>query len=248
MSRNRPDAAVVEELPWDSEFFGIPIGRIHLEDASDESIVAGEADARRRGVLCLYGALDPADQVATYRVQELGYRFVEAATMFELRPSAPPIPRPPGIEVRLGTEDDLPALETMIDSLADWSRFSVDPRFGPESARRMQHAWVRRAAAADDDRYQLTVAEDTDGIIAFVTRRRVPDPTADAVGTTARGSGAARYLIQLARDWAAPEPLLGGAIAARNLDALRYVHHCGFGVHEVRYLYHRWLDEDGGVG
>ncbi len=71
-----------------------------------------------------------------------------------------------------------------------------------------------------------------------------PTPRVDAVGTTRRGSGAARYLVQEARAWAGDQALLGGPIAARNVPALRYVSHCSYRVCKVEYLYHRWLDED----
>ncbi|MEY2458765.1 MAG: hypothetical protein QOG30_595, partial [Acidimicrobiaceae bacterium] len=53
----------------------------------------------------------------------------------------------------------------------------------------------------------------------------------------------ARQLIEDARRWAGDRPLLGGPIAARNINALRYVSHCGYRVAEVRYLYHRWIDD-----
>ena len=239
--------SIVEKLDWDTEFFGIPIGRIHLDGASDEAIAEAELEAQELGLRCLYASLDPADRLATFRVQQLGYRFVEAATMFEVALTEPPIPRPGGVHTRAGTEEDFPALEPMIDAMADWSRFAIDPHFGREAARRMQWASVTRAAASDDDSYSLSVAEDDDGLLAFVTRRRDPHPRVDAVGTTSRGSGSARYLIEVAREWARPASLHGGDIAARNVAALRYVSHCGYRVHRVRYIYHRWLDEDGGA-
>jgi hypothetical protein len=64
------------------------------------------------------------------------------------------------------------------------------------------------------------------------------------VGTTRRGSGAARFLIEGARGWAGDQALLGGPIMGRNVPALRYVSHCCYRVCEVRYQLHRWLDED----
>ncbi len=37
---------------------------------------------------------------------------------------------------------------------------------------------------------------------------------------------------------------LGGPIAARNIAALRFVDACHYRVTRIRYLFHRWLDED----
>lgn len=232
-------------LPWDSEFFDLPIARIDLAGADRAAIAEAEAEAREQGIICLYASLDPADAQTTYEVQRAGYRFVDAATTFSLRLDEPPIPCPDGVIVRLGTPADLPAMADVIAKLADWSRYAVDPRFGPEAARRMQAAWMERAAACTTGEFSLVVAEDESGIIAFITRAREPQPVVDTVGTTAQGSGAARYLIEDARAWAGDQALLGGPIAARNVNALRYVSHCGYRVARVRYLFHRWLDDDG---
>lgn len=231
-------------LAWDTEFFGTSIGRVELDGLDRDAILEVEAEARAQGVACLYAALDPIDAQLTVVVQELGYRFVEGATTFDLRLDEPAIPCPPGVTVRLGTPEDLPALAEMVDGLAPWSRFAVDPRFGLEASRRMQRAWAERALRPGSDEHELVLAEDASGAIAFITRTIHPTPRVDGVGTTARGSGAARYLIEEARAWAAPHALLGGPIAARNVAALRYVSHCNYRVANVRYLYHRWLDED----
>ena len=232
-------------LPWDSEFFGFGIGRIDLDGADADTIVRAESEARRAGIICLYGSLDPGNAVATYSVQQAGYRFVDAATMFNLRPSEPAISKPPDTTFRLGTEDDLAPMAEVVAKLGDWSRFAVDPRFGPEAARRLQAAWIERAARCRTGEYALMVAEDETGITAFISRASEPAPVVDTVGTTAQGSGAARYLIEEARAWAGDRPLLGGPIAARNVNALRYVSHCNYRVTWVRYHFHRWLDEDG---
>jgi len=235
-------------LPWDSEFFDLPIGKVDLAGADLASIAAAEAEARDQGIVCLYGTLDPVEAQTTVLVQQAGYRFVDAATTFSLRLDEPAIPQPAGVDVRLGSPADLPEMADMVAKLSDWSRYAVDPRFGREAARRMQDAWLERAAACTTGEFALLVAEDDSGIIAFITRALEPEPVVDTVGTTAQGSGAARYLIEVARAWAGDRPLLGGPIAARNVSALRYVSHCGYRVQRVRYLYHRWLDEGAGAG
>lgn len=231
-----------EPLAWDSEFFGTPIGSVALDGADEASLRAVEEEARAAGIACLYGRLDPADAPATLLVQRHGWRFVEAATTFDLRLDEPVIPRPEGVEFRPGTPDDIPRVAPIADAMAAWSRYAVDPRFGLEAARRLQAAWLERAARAETGQHSLVVAEEGGEITAFIGRVHEP-PRVDAVGTTRRGSGAARHLIQTAREWAGAVPLLGGPIAARNVAALRYVSHCGYRVCRVEYLYHRWLDE-----
>lgn len=240
----RAETPRLEMLDWDSDFFGIRIASLNLDGATDSSIRAAEAEAHAAGVQCLYGGLDPVDINATIRVQMLGYRLVDVATTSQLAPREATIPRPDGIEVRRGTEADLSRLQPMIDQLAEWSRFAVDPRFGLEAARRLQSAHARRAASADNDTHSLVVAENASGPLAFVTRSHHPAPRVDGVGATARGARAGAYLFEDARAWANPATLLGGPIATRNVRALRYINRCGYRLWQVRYLYHRWLDED----
>lgn len=231
-------------LPWDSEFFGIPIGTVELDGIDPAALAAVEAEAADAGIVCIYGSVDSADTAVIFAVQPMGWRFVDAATTFDLRKSEPPIARPEGVDFRVGTVDDIPAVEDIALKMADWSRYAVDPRFGIEPSRRLQRAWLERAARNEDGVHSLMVAEEDGDITAFIGRVATPHPRVDAVGTTRRGSGAARYLIEEARAWAGDVALLGGPIAARNVAALRYVSHCNYRVRDVRYLYHRWLDED----
>lgn len=232
-------------LPWDTDFLGMSIGSAHLDGADASALRRVEDEARAEGIVCLYGTLDPIDAQLTYLVQQHGWRFVEAATTFDLRLDEPPIARPPDTDFRIGGPEDIPRVAHIVDQMAAWSRFAVDPRFGIEQARRMQEAWLERAARAETGQHSLMVAESAGEITAFIGRVHEP-PRVDAVGTTARGSGAARYLIQTAREWAGDRALLGGPIAARNVAALRYVSHCNYRVRKVEYVYHRWLDEDEG--
>lgn len=233
-------------LDWDSEFFGFAIGRVDLDGLSPIEVAAVEHDARAHGMVCLYGSLDPVDRQATVLAQDLGWRFVDAAVMSSLHPKQPPNRTEPDIDIRAGSIDDLAELEPMSDLLAPWSRFAVDPRFGLEAARRLQRALIERAASCTSGDHSLVVAEREGSIIAFITRMLAPSPGIDAIGTSALGSGAARQLVEVSRAWAGDQPMLGGPIAARNTVAHAFVTSCGYRATWVRYLYHRWLDEEPG--
>ncbi len=184
--------ARVELLDWDTEFFGLPIGSVDLAGSDEAQLAAIIDEARDRGIRCLYGTLAPSDEPGSVFLQAHAWRLVEAATMFDLHTDEPPIPRPDGVTVRRGTIDDLEPLAEAIDGLAAWSRFAADPRFGVEAARRLQRAATARAATDPSGRHELVVADLDSQPVAFITRCDDPSPRVDAVGTTARGSGAAR--------------------------------------------------------
>ena len=140
-----------ERLSWDSEFFGVGIGRVDLGDLGDlgdpapAALAAIDDMARADGVSCLYASVDPADVAATIQLQQAGYLLVEVA--LDLRHPTSRLARTPDTTavVRTGTPDDLEPLSPLLDRLAPWSRYAVDPRFGAEAARRMQAAWAARA-------------------------------------------------------------------------------------------------------
>lgn len=233
---------VLEPLPWDSAFFDIPIGRVQLDGVDEDALRRIDDEARQQGIVCLYGVLDSSNVQASVAIQRAGWRLVDVATTFSLSRHQPPIPRPPDTDFRRGTPADVDAVVAIAEQMAEWSRFAADPRFGIEEAKRLQRSWLDRAVGPSEE-HTLMVAEQESGIVALIGRISSPLPRVDAVGTTRRGSGAARYLIQGSREWAAPHALLGGPIASRNVAALRYVSHCGYRSSEVTYLFHRWLDE-----
>ncbi len=237
---------LVAPIAWDSEFFGFPIGRADLDEATPEKLAAIDAEARRLGLTCLYGTLDPQRGTEPYLVQTFGHRLVEVALTFS-RPAVPFTPKATASVVRRGTINDLPALDASIRTLAPWSRFGADPRFGPEAARRMHVAWVERAVRDVDER-MLAVAEDESGVTGFSTHVRSPTPRVDIMGVTKQGSGASWVLMAELVAWAGGGAVEAGPCAARNIAPLRFLEHCGFSISRSQYLYHRWLDEDTEAG
>jgi hypothetical protein len=234
-------AGLVEPLAWDTEFFGFPIGRADLTGADAERLRAVDDEARDLGLVCLYGSIDADHAETAYRAQELGHRLVEIAIKLA-RPAMPFTPRETTSQVRRGTVDDLPSLGDAIATLAPWSRFGADPRFGLAAANRMFHAWVERAAR-DGDEYMLLVTEDDTGITGLSTHVRSPIPRVDLMGVLTQGSGAAWALMAGLIEWAHGGAVEAGPCAARNIAPMRYLEHCGFAIVHTRYLLHRWYDD-----
>jgi dTDP-4-amino-4,6-dideoxy-D-galactose acyltransferase len=237
---------LVEPLPWDTDFFGFPIGRADLTGATVERFRAIEEEARAQGIVCAYGTVDPTQGDAGILAQTFGHRLVEIAVTFA-RPSGAFTARPTASTVRRGTVEDLSALEPAIATMAPWSRFGADPRFAAEAARRMHRAWIRRAADGGGDERLLLVAEDASGITGVATHVRSPVPRVDIMGVIQQGSGASWALMSAFLDWAGGGPVEAGPCAARNIAPLRFLEKCGFEVARVEYRFHRWFDEDAGA-
>ena len=236
----------LEPLPWDTDFFGFPIGRADLAGATVERLQEIEDEARSSGIVCAYGTVDPTQGDAGYLAQTFGYRLVEIAITYARRAGALP-PWSSASTVRPGTVDDLPALEPAISTLAPWSRFGADPRFGPEAARRMHRAWVERTAGDGSER-KLLVSEDDSGLTGFSTEVHSGVPRIDLMGVIKQGSGASWALMADFMERVGEGVVEGGPCAVRNIAPLKFVEHCGFSVARVEYRFHRWFDEDAGGG
>lgn len=234
-------AELIEYLPWDTDFFGVPIARVDLVGADAERLRRIDAEARAEGVACLYGTLEPVDEATSYLAQSFGHRLVEVGITYERPPG--PLPAPPSASrVRPGTPDDVPGLEPAIRTMAAWSRFATDPHFGAEAALRMHRAWVDRAARDGDER-ALYVAYDDAGLTGLGTFTRSPVPHIDIVGVTRPGTGAADALMAAMVEWAGECHTEAGAAAARNIAVLRWLDRNGFRACRTRYTFHCWLDE-----
>jgi hypothetical protein len=237
-------ADLVEPLEWDSAFFGVPIARVDVNGATTDTLRAVDTEARAQGITCLYGTLEPADETVAYLLQTFGYRLVEVSINYE-RPGGPYTPRPSPSVVRPGTPDDMPAIEPAIRTMAAWSRYGADPRFGPEAACRMHHAWVERAARGVGDR-ALVVSEDDSGVTGMATFGRSHVPRIEFAGVTKPGTGAADALMVALFEWAGGGATEAGWAAARNIAVLRWLGRWDFRANRSRYVFHRWLDETEG--
>jgi hypothetical protein len=231
----------VELLEWDSGFFGFPIGQVVLDGATGRQLDDIDAQAADLGLRCLYGSLDPAvSGSAALAVQDRGFRFVEAGVVLE-RPEDPFAPAPSVATVREGTQDDLVRLSWAPPLLAPWSRFGVDPGFGPSAACRMFTRWIERAAV-DDDRL-LLVAEAGAELVGLATAVRAAPDRVDLMAVDGPGEGAAQLLLRAFVDWAGPGPTEGGPCAARNIAAIRFLEGAGYRIRRTRFQYHRWFDD-----
>jgi len=227
----------IEALPWDSDFFDLSIGQVDLEGADKAMLDEIVAEARDRGFDCVYGSHEPSDTYTSVHAQDAGFRLVEINQLMKRPPGEFTTP-PTRSVVRIATEDDLELISDSLDTLAPWSRFGADHRFGKDAARRLHRAWVERAVR--DDTRMATISEDDDGIDGVGTHVSGSPPRVDLLGVIRPGTGASWAHIAKLIEWADGGAVLGGPCAARNVAPLRFLEHCGFALSRVTYTHHWW--------
>lgn len=229
----------MRRLPWDSEFFGIQIGRSELPE---EDLTGAVAAARAAGVECLYLFVAGAELRLVEAAARAGARLVDLRAALELDLSR----REPvaGEGVRLAEAGDGPALEHAGEQLSRFSRFRADARFSPERLAEMYRIWVRQCLAGG---WVAVPAVPPGRASSFVgVRPAAGEARVELVYVapedSGRGLGRALIAAGLER---APGSRASVTTQAGNTAALRLYQSLGFRTRSLTAVLHLWLDELG---
>lgn len=198
-TRDGEEAAVVgRRLPWDTEFFGVPMGRIdyvlasaeatteHVEAALRKSLDA----ARAAGLRHLAARVDVADLRTMGVLESLGFRTMDALVTYIIRPRKDPRPeiRHVGTVRDAGPDDEAAIVDITAEAYRGYrGRFHLDPHLSSSRADEFYIEWARqcsRRRMAD----MVIVAEAASGqpIGYLALRRRQP---VSSLGTPVHGGG-----------------------------------------------------------
>lgn len=263
LARDGEEAAVVgRALPWDSEFFGVAMGRIDYvlatagaaADLVRTALAASLDAARSRGLKHLAARVDVADLRTVGILESLGFRLMDTLVTYLMRPrkDANFDMRKVGSVRDVRPEDEATLVEITADAFRGYqSRFHLDPHLSNARADEFYLEWARqsvRKRMADE----VLVAEDPSGgaigYLAYRIRRPAGSASLPVFGS---GIGACRPDALGAYTGL----LLAATIRARDLGAIGecQTHNYNFpvirvyeaaGLHYVRaeYTLHAWLD------
>jgi hypothetical protein len=262
VTRDGDEAAVVgRALPWDSQFFGVPMGRLdyvlssagassdHLDAAISKTIAA----ARAAGLRHLSARVDVADLRVMGLLEAAGFRTMDALVTYIKRPRKDPHPdvRPVGT-IRDATPADTDAIIAITEEAYRGyrGRFHLDPHLSSERADALYTEWARASAnrtMADT----VIVAEDAAGGVSgyLAYRRREPVSSVASpvfgggLGAVRRDSpGAYTGLIQAG----SMRAHAAGAVSEcqtqnYNFAVIRVYEAAGFHYVRAEYTLHAWL-------
>jgi hypothetical protein len=175
--------AVGRPLAWDSEFFGIRMGRFDyllrspsVRQAALREAVEGALDRfRAMGVQHVTAKLDVADSEALFVIEDLGFRLMDALVTYIAHPRRPPPRRVKAVgRVRPFVADDI---EQILDITREAyrgfrGRFQVDPHVPRDRSDEFYVEWARKCCAglmAD----RIYVADGGDGrLIGWASVKR----------------------------------------------------------------------------
>ena len=247
MTRSAP---FCELLPWDSEFFGMPIARVNGTDPAE--LVGADDWCRAQRVSVAYLQLPVAEPSPLRAAEELGFRYVDIRLELSLtRARHAPADRADAAgatKVRAHRPDDLPALERIASSAHHDSRFYADGRFPAERCDELYRTWIRRDCTEPARR--VLVAEhlgETAGYLSFHFaegdggNRAVIDLV--AVHEEHRGAGVGRALVAAGiEETLRGAPSVMVATQGRNLGAQNLYLRAGMSTTALAVWFHKWYE------
>lgn len=204
----------VEELAWESAFFGLNSAIVRLHPEAPELTAADFAPWQRVQVKL------PASQTHQLdALQQLGFQLVEGE--IDLALHVPVLVAPTGAEV--ATLDDIPALRQMAAEIFVQSRFRA-PWYAPDASGRFYARWIENAVKGEFDHQCLLFRQASGDISGFVSMRQLNAQEA-RIGLLA-GRGMGDQLMLTACRWAWQRQLTVVRVATQlgNTPALkRYI-------------------------
>ena len=244
--------AVCDLLPWDSEFFGCRIAKVHGNRLNDSQAAAIEEWSRSERLEGLY-FLASTGCAETIRIAE-DHRFrlvdirmtLERSTVKDgiLTTLVPPT----DVAIHPARPQDLPSLQTIARAAHTDTRFFSDPHIPRERAESLYSTWIGLECQGRAQRV-LVATSTHDEVLGYLSchldsATRMGQIGLAAVDRDARGKGVGTSLLRSALDWFAAQGAAAVTVVTqgKNIGAQRLYQSSGFFSREVQLWYHRWFD------
>ncbi len=176
--------SLVEQLDWDSSFFGLPIGRVG-DAATAEDIGGVVREATDRNLRCIYLLASADDHTLIESAQEHGFMVREVRVQLD----RPLTGHSMGIDgLRVGQPEDLSRFEQVVRDRLRGTRFFADPQFPTDRGEALYVEWLRRGLNDKSNRRTL-VTDDASGFVVCHHDPRSRLGRIELIGVAADASG-----------------------------------------------------------
>jgi ribosomal protein S18 acetylase RimI-like enzyme len=236
--------APCEFLEWDSEFFGVRIGRIQGHLLTRNSLVEISDWARANEIACLYFFAHPDDRETARIAEESGFSLVdirvtyEQRLMFGVHQSTPE-------RVRMFEPKDLQQLKEIACKSHIGSRFYFDGRFRMARCNELFELWIERSCLGWAD--AVFVAYLDEEPVGYITCHLQPGGDGRlglaAVAERAQSQGLGMQLVHAALRYFEGRQVecVKVVTQGRNRASQRLFQRSGFLIDRMELTYHWWL-------
>lgn len=183
-------------LAWDSDHFGIPIGRLLSPAVSEVDLTKALEHADAAGIRCLYWLSTP-DEAQIALGQRAAFKKVDVRVELAADLGSQPLPLKETPGIREAAESDLASLKELASRSHRNTRFYTDRSFARAAADGLYAAWIE--GSFNDPTQTVYVSGppgEPDGYIAFgVTQEGHGVIGLIAVAESQRGGGIGSALV-----------------------------------------------------
>ncbi|HEY8600373.1 MAG TPA: GNAT family N-acetyltransferase [Thermomicrobiales bacterium] len=246
-----------EPLAWDTNFWQIPIARIHDQTLTVASTLAIDRWAAHYRVRCLYFLSQLSDYATRQVAEARDFQAMDIRTTMLLSP----VPELLGNNGQYGRAllirpvrcGDIPLLRRITHDCFQDTRFYADQNFPREGCRSLYETWITRSCSGYAD--AVLVAEIANTVLGFITCHLTPETANGAIGLVgvsaqARKQGIGHALVQQALEWFASRDVreISVVTQGRNIAARYLYQRGGFRVSAEQIWFHKWYTHQGGQG
>lgn len=239
------DAARWVRLPWDSNHFGFPIGRLLPTSVSDAELLDATRTADLSGIRCLYWLSDPDDsQVALG--ESAGFKVVDVRVELAANVGSRAPDRDEATTLREAGESDLVALKSLASRSHRNTRFYTDGSFPTDRADALYGTWIEKSFK--DPRQDVLTSGpvgEPSGYIAFgISEDGNGEIGLVAVADSHRGKGLGSALVSSAVGRLARQGIDHVSVVTQgaNQAAHRLYNALGFSERGRLVWLHRWFE------
>ena len=216
---------MIEQLEWDSHFFGCQIGTLTITDKNEQWPSAN--------------AFKKYDLVYVFSVRPLSI----SAPLMDVKINYKKHTEPKEIDSRIAQfEPHLHSYSQLLELAylsGQHSRFLKDPFFGPSAFQRLYKKWIDTSISDLDT--EVLVFVDQNKLEGFVTYTKKTENTTIgllAVSAEAQGMGIGKKLIDAVETKLKKGTLLTVPTQKDNTGACEFYQKLGFTTQHIHYIYH----------
>jgi len=238
------DKNTLIDLPWDSDFFGIPMGQLRLENATSASIEDVLDKSLGKNLALLEAFCSAADEQSILALEGCGFHFagIKAYASRPLGQEEPPFLE---TDLRFGParKQDIKDLIAAFGGIYRDSRYYNYRCLDPGKIRELYETWIAKAVEGGYDDVCL-VLRSRDNPAAFCSLRFAGETARIGLFGVAegyRGKGIGLRLMAQVAAWLRPRQfrVISTATQGKNLSALRLYERAGFLLNAMEMCYYR---------
>jgi ribosomal protein S18 acetylase RimI-like enzyme len=234
-------------LDWDSNHFGIRIGRVLPTRVDEELLKEALVWANLQACDCMYLLVESNDAATIRLAGEFGWRMVDMRITLGAELSTVAKSHAP---MRTANSGDLPYLKQLAMQSHKDSRFYTDGNFRATASDELFAIWIERSVLDCDFAGAVFVPElegnQPAGYITCDMKQGVGDVGLVAIDPKARGRGLGASLLGQAARWFSEQGAERVSVITQgcNIPALRMYERYGFTIESIHLWFHWWSRSD----